>query len=175
MVTALTVLLLGLEVGSPVTQQTQRFPITFRQDDSFGSHHMITKVTVSNNGRFDARTETNNHVKLKGNCGRVAIWLLDKDGNVLQANGGKRFCVDAKWALWGKAVRKDQWHFQLAPGVLGKVAGVSILQTNDSVDPLKRIASNLKKVNRVLKACPECKKLGEQAASASAVQTGVQK
>ena len=38
------------------------FPLKFRQEENFGSHHMITEVTISKNGCFDAVTETNNHV-----------------------------------------------------------------------------------------------------------------
>ncbi len=139
------------------------FPLQFRQDDNFGSHHMISEVTISKNGRVDIITETNNHIALKGNCGRVAIWLLDKDGNRLTGpQGGHRYCVGAK-VPFGKSVRKDTWDFTISPDILRQVAGIGILQTDDSRNPLDIIKENVEKVQQILKACPDCVKAGAAA------------
>jgi len=124
---------------------------------------MISEVTISKNGRVDIITETNNHIALKGNCGRVAIWLLDKDGNRLTGpQGGHRYCVGAK-VPFGKSVRKDTWDFTISPDILRQVAGIGILQTDDSRNPLDIIKENVEKVQQILKACPDCVKAGAAA------------
>ncbi|MEP7338660.1 MAG: MIR domain-containing protein [Acidobacteriota bacterium] len=152
-----------------------RFPVKFRQEDNFGSpgkapsHHMISEVTISKNGRIDVITETNNHVALVGNCAHVAIWLLDNKGNVLTDPQGKHdFCVGPKSPLvpGGKPVRKDLWNFAVSPEILKQAANVGILQMDKADgDPLARTVAILRRVNDVLQACPECIKLGKAAAA----------
>jgi hypothetical protein len=133
------------------------FPLKFHEDTNFGSHHMISEVTISKNGRVDVITETNNHVAAKGNCGRVAVWLKDKKVNwLIPPQGHHRFCVDGTFVPIGQSVRKDHWDFTVSPDILKQVAGLGILQTRDSVNPLDRGRENLEKVDRLFQACPNC-------------------
>ncbi|HEV2914459.1 MAG TPA: serine protease [Pyrinomonadaceae bacterium] len=133
---------------------TPSFPLRFTQDDNFGSFHMTTRLIISSTGRVDAITETNNHIALKGNCGKVAVWLLDKNGNVLTAQGDQRFCVSGKGVFWAKLipVRTDTWSFTVSPGVLKQVANVSIFQTEDDTNPSSVTSENIEAVKQRLKS-----------------------
>lgn len=140
------------------------FPLKFRREDNFGSFHMITDLTISANGRFDAVTEINNHVHLKGNCGTVTIYLLDQTGNVLYRVGGQQYCVDGKSIfVAGPSVRKVPWDFHIPPGALARVAGVSILHGEGSKSFWDITAGHLQRAQEVLQKCPDCLKLAAAA------------
>jgi hypothetical protein len=143
-----------IPLGAPLPHQG---PLKFHKEDNFGDFHMVTDITISKNGRFDAVTETNNHVHLKGNCGTVTVWLLDKDGNVLSRHGGQQYCTDGKSMPFGApAVRKHPWEFVIPANVLPQVGGVSIMHAEGSKNFFDLIGGHIEKAKSVLLKCPEC-------------------
>lgn len=138
--------------GHPELQARRDFPMHFHREDDFGSFHMITDVIVSNNGRFDARTETHNHVAVKGNCGTVAVWLFDAAGNVLDRRGGDQFCVDGSITsiFSSPSVRTDAWGFNIDPNTLGQIANVSILHGEGHKDVLALVEENLSRAKQIV-------------------------
>ena len=127
-----------------------KFPIKFSRTDDFGDFHMISTGTISNDGKVRIRTETNNHVALKGNCGTVAFWFLDANDNVLGATGGDQFCVDGKAVLFaGPSRRFDDLEITLSPEVFERVASVSALHGIGGKDVVSLIKANIEKAKEI--------------------------
>jgi hypothetical protein len=147
-----------IAVPSPyLVMRSRPWPIAFSQVDDFGAFHMITTAKVSNSGRFDAITEINNHVHLKGSCGTVTIWLLDVAGNVLIRAGGHQYCVDGKSIfVAGPSRRKVPWDFSIDPATLRRVAGISILHGEGAKNFWDVVGGHIDKARALVQKCPEC-------------------
>jgi hypothetical protein len=114
------------------------FPIRNRQHDSgkdsIGEgREMTTDITISRDGSINARTSVHNDVWWSGFCGDVAVWLSDKDGNILyqgamSANRG-RLCVTAR--VWGRTSNSATWHQTVSVTQLNEVRAVHLEQKVD--------------------------------------------
>ena len=105
-----------LEKGAKdlVEQAKHRYPMNFSRTDDFGSFHMITNGQVSEQGVLNVRTETSEHTALRGDCGTVAVWLVDSKGNWLYRAGGQQYCVDGKYCFIcssSDSYRRLEWKY----------------------------------------------------------------
>jgi hypothetical protein len=138
------------------------FPIKARHEDagrdSLGEgRQMITEVTISRSGDIDAVTRIHNDVWLSGFCGKVAVWLSDKDGNIVYHGGpteGNDWCVTAR--VWGKNDKSNTWHQTIPLPRLNDVRGIAVLQTTGSRNPFEYIQDNLIRA-RVVRSVPAVK------------------
>jgi hypothetical protein len=125
------------------------FPIRARQEDtgkdSIGEgRHMSTEITISRSGSVDAVTRIHNDVWLSGFCGKVAVWLSDKDGNVVYHGAmpeAEGLCVTAR--VWGRNDKSNTWSQTIPLAQLNEVRAVSLLQTTGSRNPFEYIQENL--------------------------------
>jgi hypothetical protein len=88
---------------------------------------MYVEVTISNNGRLDAITNSKATHHIIGACGTVGFWLLDSAGNVLATYGSDQYCVGTKDGIGGPSARSDQAHHQVPLEILPKIRKVAIL------------------------------------------------
>ena len=129
-----------------------RFPITKTQIDSLdGKGRMTTTVSISADGKMQTTTETNSIHSVIGFCGKIAVWLFGKDGNVINKYGeGNQWCVDARdvprWIANGPRDRKDELRLLIPKEELNQTYSIAILHTPGSKDPLALLQENLERV-----------------------------
>jgi len=133
------------------------FPITLRQADNFGEFHMITNMVISKSGRFNVGTTTENHAAQRGNCGTVAVWLLDQAGRVLDRKGGYRSCVEGKKVQNAdQSVKHVDWNFSVPADILEKIAGIAIMHREGSANRLELNRANAERARQLSQACLDC-------------------
>lgn len=129
-----------------------RFPIMAVRDDSLEKGKMKTEVTILSDGSLSSTTTTES-TGILGFCGKVSIWLLDKDNKVLSREGeGTQWCVDGKGVPFvGPSHRTDKLGIFISQEVRNKTYSVAILHTPGSKNPVALIEENIKNALQVMK------------------------
>ncbi len=127
------------------------FPIKARGSQVFedgGGADWVVEVTISNNGRIDMASNIKAHRSLNGWCGRFAVYIFDKAGNVLDRYGmgeNHSWCVNGRLSPAGQHERNDELHQNIPADVLTKMDSVAVLQVTAptgkfSLEEAKKIA-----------------------------------
>ncbi|MEB9877464.1 hypothetical protein [Bacillus cereus] len=109
------------------------FPIKGTQYTELGDHrHMQTDITISNNGRLDATTETVTGKKWEGFHGSVKVFINDADKNILWATEQDHtFGVDG--VSVGDPSRTDHWHEDIPQEFLDKIDHYAIVHDTKKI------------------------------------------
>jgi hypothetical protein len=123
--------------GRPVRLRVCDQPARLRQDDNVGDgQHMTTAVRFTADGRIESATKMKNSEQSSGFCGRVAFWLFDEQGGVLNIVGPSREQV---WCVKGPGLgpdeRSEEWQTVLPRDVFTRVRAVAIIHTRDDANP----------------------------------------
>ncbi|PEW56834.1 hypothetical protein CN448_32030 [Bacillus cereus] len=112
------------------------FPIKGTQYTELGDHrNMQTDITISNNGRLDAITETVTGKKWEGFHGYVKVFLTDVDKNILWATEQEHM-YGVNGVSVGKPSRKDPWHEDIPLEFLDKIDSYAIFHATTEVPVL---------------------------------------
>jgi hypothetical protein len=140
--------------GSVTAYADITFPVTARGAKVFedgGGADWVVEVTLSNSGRMDMASNIKAHRSLNGWCGRFAVLLFDKDGNVFGQFGmsdGISWCVNGRLSPAGGSERNDRMTQDVPASVLGAMHSIAVDQvtaptphTVISVDEAKKLAT----------------------------------
>jgi hypothetical protein len=130
------------------------FPVKARGEKVFedgGGADWVIDVTISNDGRIDMASNIKAHRSLNGWCGRFAVFIFDKDGNVLGQYGmsdGTSWGVNGRLAPEGGSERNDTMTQTVPANVLASMYSIAVEQVSAptehsiiSVDEAKKIAT----------------------------------
>ena len=144
----------------PLTLTACRFPLKIEQQDALGTDRRVnTALTIHPEGIIDALTTTSTKDDSSATnrfCVRLALWLLDKDGDVIEvvtppATNEPR-CVGGKAPL--SPERKDDWQGTIAPAVLDKVDSIAIMHADERRDPSSFSKENMEKAKQIKRRVP---------------------
>jgi hypothetical protein len=131
--------------GRPVRLRVCDQPARLQQDDNVGDgQHMTTAVKLTADGRIESVTKIRNSEQARGFCGRVAFWLFDEQGSVVDIVGPSReqvWCV--KGASPGSDERSEEWRTGLSRDVFTRVRAVAIIHTRDDANPREFTRENV--------------------------------
>lgn len=123
--------------GRPVRLRVCDQPARLQQDDNVGDgQHMMTAVKLTADGRIESVTKIRHSEQASGFCGRVAFWLFDEQGSVVDIVGPSReqvWCV--KGIGPGSDEQSEEWRMGLPPDVFTRVRAVAIIHTRDDANP----------------------------------------
>lgn len=131
--------------GRPVLLRACRFPVKLKRDDTVGGGRQITtELTISETGQVEAVTTLKNSSAQEGFCGKVGLWLLDRDGNVVERLGPTKERV---WCVKGRDTdqheKTTQWQAEIPEHKLRAVSAVAVLHSAGSKDPLVLTGENI--------------------------------
>lgn len=131
--------------GRPVRLRACRFPFKLRRSDAVSrDQEMTTELTISETGQIDAVTTLKNEVAAGGFCGKVGLWLLDGDGNVVERLGPSK---ERQWCVKGRGTDQheqvSQWQAEIPRHKLSAVSAVAVLHSAGSRDPLGLTGENI--------------------------------
>lgn len=136
--------------GRPVRLRVCGLPGKLQQHDEVSrGQHLTTEVTISAKGRIESVTHVKNLGAADGFCGRVAFWLFDQQGNIVDIAGPPReqlWCV--KGVNSGPAERSEEWHAEISEEILRKVAAVAIMHARGESDPRDMTRENVEKARQ---------------------------
>jgi hypothetical protein len=144
----------------PVRFTACRFPMTLVQKEILGANQEVsTTLTIHDGGVMEAITNSavrdNSPMAANRFCTRLAFWLYDKSGNLIEVIGPAQEepkCVGGKTPE--SRERKDEWQGAVSPQTLGRLAAVAILHTNERSDPISFTRDNMEKAKQVRKQLP---------------------
>ena len=123
--------------GRPVRLRVCDLPARLHQDDNVGDgQHMTTDVKFTADGRVESVTKLNNSGRAGGFCGRVAFWLFDEQGGVIDIVGPSPeqvWCV--RGVEPGSEGLSEAWRAVLSRDMFARVRAVAIIQTRDDASP----------------------------------------
>jgi hypothetical protein len=122
--------------GRPVRLRVCDQPSKLQQDDNVGDgRHMTTSVKFTADGRVESVTKLNSSEQPGGFCGRVAFWLFDGQGSVVDVIGPSREQVWCVRVGGNPDERSEEWKMGLPRDVFARVRAVAIIHTRDDASP----------------------------------------
>jgi hypothetical protein len=116
----------AIPLGSPL-RASARFGIDLDSDLEAG-HFMATHGAMSTQtGRIRATTRTRTVTFFGGFRGGVIVQFADGEGMPVGSSQMHPFGVDGRWV--GRSDRTDFWQEDIDPGVVGRIATVTVIHT----------------------------------------------
>lgn len=121
-----------------------KFPIKAVQRDSLNNGEMNTEVTIPSEGNSMAITTVRSTGSIPF-CGRVSIWLLGKDDEVLDRRSKRVRC------LQGNTQRREEFNIWLTDRIRNRIYSVAILHAFGDEDPAILTPQNFQRAIRIKK------------------------